>query len=710
MDPVNFALVSTNITPVTAQYFRAEFTQYTAGRGFDGPRIVELDGFGPNPPMIVSQPTNQTVAAGANATFAVGATGIGSLSYQWFLNGTNALLAATNATLILTNVQVGQSGNNYSVQVSDLFGSKNSAGATLTVNPAPSVIMPSTNDLWDISQGSVVTGTSGAHVPYADIRDMFGGDFGEVDTGSTVFEDGEPAGFVHYVEWQTPVPVTVSSFNLFAAGDGPEFNNQREFSQFVLKAKSSPAATNFDLILYTLVVTNHPYTFVDPVNAALVVANITPVTAQNFRAEFTQYTAGRGFDGPRVIELDGFGPNPPVILTQPTNQTETAGANATFTVGATGVGSLSYQWFLNGTNALPAATNATLTLTNVQAGQSGNNYSVQVSDLFGSTNSSSALLTVIPTIAVLPSTNDLWDISQGSVVTNYPSGAHVPYSDIRDMFGGEFSPVEPGTTVFDDGRAAGFVHYVEWQTPGPVTVSNFNLFAVGDGAQFNNEREFSQFVLKAKSSPAATNFDLTLYTLVVTNHPYTFVDPVNFALVSTSITPVTAQYFRAEFTQYTAGRGFDGPRIIELDGFGPNPPVIVMQPTNQVTMAGAGATFSVTATGSAPFNYQWFVNGSNVLAMATNATLVLTNVQPGQSGNIYSVVVGNAFGMTNSSSAVLTVNALCTPPLSGLVSWWAAEGNALDSFGTNNGMLAGGVSFTNGEVGQAFQFDGATGC
>ena len=881
-------------------------------------------------PVIVSAPQNETVLAGGTASFSVNATGSQPLSYQWFVNGSNLLAMATNATLTLPNVQVGQSGNSYSVQVSNSAGTTNSSSALLTVTP-PIVVLPSTNDLWDVSQGSVVTGTSGAHVPYSDIRDMFGGEFGGVDKGSTVFEDGEPAGFVHYVEWQTPVPVRVNAFNLFAAGDGPEFDNQREFSQFVLKAKSSPLATNFDLTLYTLVVTNHPYTFVDPVNAALVVANITPVTAQNFRAEFTQYTAGRGFDGPRVIELDGYGPNPPVITTQPTNQTVVAGMSTSFSVTAAGSAPFSYQWYLNGSNLLAMATNATLVLTNVQPGQSGNNYSVQVSNSAGLTNSSSALVTVNPAPpAILPSTNDLWDISQGSVVTG-TSGAHVPYSDIRDMFGGEFSPTEPGTTVFDDGRPAGFVHYVEWQTPGLVTVSNFNLFAVGDGAEFNNEREFSQFVLKAMSSPLATNYDLTLYTLVVTNHPYTFVDPVNFALVATNIAPVTAQYFRAEFTQYTAGRGFDGPRVIELDGFGTrtpfgdpppsglvgwwaavvnekdsfgtnngtfvgrpsfgagevgeafnlngtsqyvdvpynaaltattnltveawiyprglNPasaspivkksgeglaqqdgyslemndtggvaiwgyinggvgwvpsvpatvplnqwshvagvydgtnlsmylngvlvgapvyepgqivasgndlqighdpaipsryfnglideasvynkalsaaqilaiynagslgkcavgPVIVSGPQNQTALAGGTVIFNVNTTGSQPLSYQWFVNANN-LPGATNATLILANVQPGLSGNNYSVQVSNRAGLTNSGSALLTVNLPpCDPPPSGLVGWWAAEGNANDSFGTNNGVLSGGVSFANGEVGRAFQFDGVTG-
>jgi hypothetical protein len=43
---------------------------------------------------------------------------------------------------------------------------------------------------------------------------------------------------------------------------------------------------------------------------------------------------------------------------------------------------------------------------------------------------------------------------------------------------------------------------------------------------------------------------------------------------------------------------------------------------------------------------------------------------------------------------------------SGLVSWWRAEGNANDSISGNNGTPIGGLIYTNGEVGQAFNFDG----
>ncbi|HEX3857718.1 MAG TPA: LamG-like jellyroll fold domain-containing protein [Verrucomicrobiae bacterium] len=49
---------------------------------------------------------------------------------------------------------------------------------------------------------------------------------------------------------------------------------------------------------------------------------------------------------------------------------------------------------------------------------------------------------------------------------------------------------------------------------------------------------------------------------------------------------------------------------------------------------------------------------------------------------------------------------ISTPPLSGMVGWWRAENNALDSAGTNNGTLVGGTGYSPGMVGTAFQFIG----
>ena len=83
----------------------------------------------------------------------------------------------------------------------------------------------------------------------------------------------------------------------------------------------------------------------------------------------------------------------PSITTQPTNQTVTAGQTASFSVVATGTVPLSYQWFFNTNTTLAQATNATLTLTNVQPTNAGV-YSVTVTNSAGSVTSLLATLTL----------------------------------------------------------------------------------------------------------------------------------------------------------------------------------------------------------------------------------------------------------------------------------------------------------------------------
>jgi hypothetical protein len=47
----------------------------------------------------------------------------------------------------------------------------------------------------------------------------------------------------------------------------------------------------------------------------------------------------------------------------------------------------------------------------------------------------------------------------------------------------------------------------------------------------------------------------------------------------------------------------------------------------------------------------------------------------------------------------------CVSPSPGLVSWWRAENNGLDSVGTNNGIAEAGTSFVSGKVQQAFSLN-----
>ena len=117
----------------------------------------------PAAPSFTTQPTSQTIVAGAAVTFTVAATGSPTLAIQWRIDGTalaNGLQAggvctgataagATSATLTLTAVPIGCSGAVFSAVASNgVNPGATSNGATLTVSAAaaaPSIALQPTD-------------------------------------------------------------------------------------------------------------------------------------------------------------------------------------------------------------------------------------------------------------------------------------------------------------------------------------------------------------------------------------------------------------------------------------------------------------------------------------------------------------------------------------------------------------------------------------
>lgn len=105
--------------------------------------------------------------------------------------------------------------------------------------------------------------------------------------------------------------------------------------------------------------------------------------------------------------------------------------------------------------------------------------------------------------------------------------------------------------------------------------------------------------------------------------------------------------------------------------FSCNPPI-------RSASVGGTAVFQRRCRGHAAAHLSMAIfKGTNNIAITTDPSLVLTNVQLGHAGN-YQVVVTNIAGAATSSVAVLTVS-LCTPGAPGLVAWYTAEGNTYDS-------------------------------
>ena len=90
-------------------------------------------------------------------------------------------------------------------------------------------------------------------------------------------------------------------------------------------------------------------------------------------------------------------------------------------------------------------------------------------------------------------------------------------------------------------------------------------------------------------------------------------------------------------------------------------PSITSQPANQTVTAGQTASFSVSASGTAPMSYQWKKNGANITgAMSSSYTTPATTTA--DSGSTFSVVVTNSAGTATSNNATLTVSSANAAP------------------------------------------------
>ena len=102
------------------------------------------------PASITTQPANQTVCAGADATFSVTAAGTG-LSYQWQLSTDNGttwtnISGANAATYTVAGTTTTLSGRRYRVIITNTCNTVTSNAATLTVNALTPV---TATDLWN---------------------------------------------------------------------------------------------------------------------------------------------------------------------------------------------------------------------------------------------------------------------------------------------------------------------------------------------------------------------------------------------------------------------------------------------------------------------------------------------------------------------------------------------------------------------------------
>ncbi|MGH8454312.1 MAG: LamG-like jellyroll fold domain-containing protein, partial [Nevskiales bacterium] len=305
-----------------------------------------------------------------------------------------------------------------------------------------------------------------------------------------------------------------------------------------------------------------------------------------------------------------------------------------------------------------------------------------------------------PSCGFVTDHSDLWEHGNHSSRTS--SGAFGgTQSDVRDMFGGNFSGTENTNFLFQDGQPDGFVHSAEWVTTNPVTLDRFKLLAHHSPESVDSLRSFREFRLYACSG-ASCSYGLVYSSPVFIPYSPSPPNTDHFLAKCTNVPAITADHFRAEFVQY--GSGTDrGPRIVELDGFG----VVV------VDSDGDGLSDAQETSGGTPGVYDVGVDTD-----PNNPDTDGDGLTDGEEVNVHSTeplifdTDGDGVGDGDEVNGVppgdpLVQDRVCTaPPSPGMVAWYPGDGNANDIQGGHNGTLLNGAGFAPGEVGQAFSFDG----
>jgi hypothetical protein len=352
-------------------------------------------------PSITTQPTNQTVSAGQSATFAVTATGTAPLSYQWQKNSAN-ISGATSSSYTTPATTSGDNGAKFDVVVSNTAGNQASATAVLTINAAavaPTITTQPANQTVTVGQTATFTVTATGTAPLSyqwqkNSANISGATASSYTTPATTSGDNGAKFDVVVRNSAGNQTSAMATLTVNAAAVAPTITTQ----------PANQTVTVGQTATFTVIATGTaPLSYQWQKNST----NIAGATASSYTTPATTSADnGANFDvvvsniaGNQTSAMATLAVNAvavaPTITTQPANQTITAGQTATFTVTATGTAPLRYQWQKNTVN-ITGATSASYTTPVTTVADSGEQFSVTVSDPVGNTPSTTATLTVNP--------------------------------------------------------------------------------------------------------------------------------------------------------------------------------------------------------------------------------------------------------------------------------------------------------------------------
>ncbi len=615
-----------------------------------------------SPPLITGQPTSQTVPGGSSVTLFADATGTPPFNYQWSFNGI-ALPGETNPFLDLNEVQARAAGR-YAVTITNAAGGVASAAAWLKVRTLGRIATWGDDRDGQVTQPPAVAAArdvihvaGGGEHSLALRRDGtvlawgFNG-YGQTTVPARVtnavdlaaggnhslaaLSNGTVVAWGRDFERESTVPAGLSNVVAVAAGFGHSLALRADgritgwgyngFGQTTVPATLTNAVAIAGGYYHSLAlradgtVTAWGDTRFNQTRVPAGLSNVIAIAAGDYhnlavRGDGTVVSWGLNTEGQTTV--------PPGL----TNVLGVAAGHAHSLALKTDGTTVAWGRDGEGQNDVPPAA---LPAAALAAGTAHSLALIAVKPVF--------LADPQPQTVIAGSSLTLSALADGTPVVRYQwqrFGTNLPGATATNLVLNNAQPAQAGdyTLIASNfvGTTTSLVAQVTVLVPPRITVQPTN-----QSANFGSSVTLT--VTATGTAPLSYQW----------RHFGPLLDQTNASLTINPFTVANLGNYRVVITN-AAGVVTSSIAVLSLN----IPPVIALQPANRTVIATSNATFSVTAVGTAPVNYQWQFNHANIPG-ATAATYTVTNAQPAREG-AYSVLISNIAGNTNSADATLTV-------------------------------------------------------
>jgi hypothetical protein len=393
----------------------------------------------------------------------------------------------------------------------------------------------------------------------------------------------------------------------------------------------------------------------------------------------------------------------PVIVKQPQSQTAIYTETASFDVAATGASPLSYQWYFNSV-PISGLTSSTLSILGVSFTMA-TNITVVVSNAYGTVTSETARITVHCSLKTYTQQDGKPTIGAGTVardpdLPSYARGSKVRLTAVPAPSSAFVIWYDPDNVVFRGGSTTTldmFTNYrwiASFTQPAAVNdiILNHGVTELTGAWQTasNAPGKLGPSYLFLSTSDTQTGTAIYRPNVLVagkydvyiwypqggnraTNAPWITVSQDGSETNYVDQMYNGGYWYRiSKAKQFTVGTngyiqisnecGGSG-RVVIANGVKfvyAFTPAIYEQPTNQMSLIGQSARFSVAAYGSRELHYQWKKDGANISG-ANAPTFSLSRVQSSDAAD-YSVQITNTVGIITSENVRLDVPVLTFLP------------------------------------------------